>query len=385
MISRTYEIKINLSINEIDKKNWDNLLQDNKNPFYDWNWLSNLENSKSVTRETGWQPLYFLAYLNEELCGIAPLYLKIHSYGEFIFDQQFARLAQDLNLNYYPKLIGMSPYSPIEGYQFIYKENANKSEITKAIILRIEEFAKQNKILSCNFLYVNKEWGEHLKTYGYSDWVNTRSEWQNIGENSFEEFLLRFNSNQRKNIKKERKSIKEQMIKIDIYSEEDLNKEIMINMHNFYEQHCLKWGVWGSKYLTQKFFKDALSNRENLLIFCASNESTEKTIAMSMCIKNKDNLWGRYWGANDEFINLHFELCYYQPIEWAIKNKIQSFDPGAGGSHKRRRGFYAMETKSYHKWFDIRMESIINDWLLRANKQTSEDIELENKLIPFRK
>ena len=106
-----HKVEVKLSIKEISKVIWNELANEINNPFYEWTWLKNLEISKSVSRETGWQPLYFIAYKNEEILGIAPLYLKNHSYGEFIFDQSFARLAQELNLNYYPKLIGMSPYS----------------------------------------------------------------------------------------------------------------------------------------------------------------------------------------------------------------------------------------------------------------------------------
>ena len=154
-------------------------------------------------------------------------------------------------------------------------------------------------------------------------------------------------------------------------------------MHNFYEQHCLRWGAWGSKYLTYNFFENIIDNKENLLIFSASKECSNNTIAMSMCIKNKRNLWGRYWGSKVEINNLHFELCYYLPIEWAIKNNIKSFDPGAGGKHKRRRGFLAINSKSYHKWFNKNMENIIVPWLTQVNLETIKEIEIENKSIPF--
>ena len=129
MNQKIHKVEVKLSIKEISNEIWNELTNEINNPFYEWTWLKNLEISKSVSRETGWQPLYFVAYKNEEILGIAPLFLKNHSYGEFIFDQSFARLAQELNLNYYPKLIGMSPYSPVNGYQFLYKKNKDKEEI----------------------------------------------------------------------------------------------------------------------------------------------------------------------------------------------------------------------------------------------------------------
>ena len=384
MNQKIHKVEVKLSIKEISKEIWNELTNEINNPFYEWTWLKNLEISKSVSRETGWQPLYFVAYKNEEILGIAPLFLKNHSYGEFIFDQSFARLAQELNLNYYPKLIGMSPYSPVNGYQFLYKKNEDKKEITNLLINHIESFAITNKILSCNFLYIDESWGNHLKSLGYHKWINSSSEWRSNGEKTFDDFLCRFNSNQRKNIKKERKSITKQDVKVEIFNEDDINQEILKKMHNFYEQHCSRWGVWGSKYLTSTFFEKIVANKKNILLFSASKNDSNDIFAMSMCVKNKNNLWGRYWGSQEEISNLHFELCYYQPIEWAIKNSIHLFDPGAGGKHKRRRGFFAKNTISLHKWFDKNMENIIYPWLNEVNKQTKIEIDFENKSIPFK-
>ena len=384
MNQKIHKVEVKFSIKEISKEIWNELTNEINNPFYEWTWLKNLEISKSVSRETGWQPLYFVAYKNEEILGIAPLFLKNHSYGEFIFDQSFARLAQELNLNYYPKLIGMSPYSPVNGYQFLYKKNKDKKEITNLLINNIESFAITNKILSCNFLYIDESWGNYLKSLGYHKWINSSSEWRSNGEKTFDDFLCRFNSNQRKNIKKERKSITKQDVKVEIFNEDDINQEILKKMHNFYEQHCSRWGVWGSKYLTSTFFETLVDNKKNLLLFSASKHDSNEILAMSMCVKNQNNLWGRYWGSQEEISNLHFELCYYQPIEWAIKNSIHLFDPGAGGKHKRRRGFFAKSTISLHKWFDKNMENIIYPWLNEVNKQTEKEIEFENNSIPFK-
>jgi len=127
-----------------------------------------------------------------------------------------------------------------------------------------------------------------------------------------------------------------------------------------------------------------VDNKKNLLLFSASKNDSNDIFAMSMCVKNKNNLWGRYWGSQEEISNLHFELCYYQPIEWAIKNSIHLFDPGAGGKHKRRRGFFAKSTVSMHKWFDKNMVNIIYPWLNEVNKQTEMEIDFENKSIPFK-
>ena len=228
-----YEVKIHTSIKQISKKEWGHLLIDIKNPFFSWNWLFNLENSASISRETGWYPLYFAVEFHNEIVAIAPLFLKNHSYGEFIFDQPFARLAAELKLEYYPKLIGMSPYSPVEGYQFLYRKNSNKLKLTELLIKAIDNFALKNNVLSCNFLYVDIEWSKYLNKLGYHKWINIRSEWKSNEEKTFDEFLKRFNSNQRKNIKKKRKSIEDLKINIEVLKGEAINNEILKKMHNF--------------------------------------------------------------------------------------------------------------------------------------------------------
>jgi len=184
----------------------------------------------------------------------------------------------------------MSPYSPINGYQFLYKKNKDKKEITKLLINHIESFAITNKILSCNFLYIDESWGNHLKSFGYYEWINSSSEWRSNGEKTFDDFLSRFNSNQRKNIKKERKSISKQDIKVEIFDEDDINIEILKKMHNFYEQHCSRWGVWGSKYLTSTFFEKIVDNKKNILLFSESKKGLNDIFAISMCVKDKNLL-----------------------------------------------------------------------------------------------
>ena len=260
-----------------------------------------------------------------------------------------------------------------------------KFKITELLIHSIEDFAYKHNILSCNFLYVNKSWSKFIKTLGYHEWANIRSEWKSNGEKTFDEILGRFNSNQRKNIKKERASINNERINIEILKDETITPEILKKMHDFYLQHCSRWGIWGSKYLTPKFFESLIIEKEKVLIFSAKKDLSSEACAMSMCIRNKNYLWGRYWGNNQEYKNLHFELCYYRPIEWAISNGIQFFDPGAGGQQKRRRGFYARKTISLHKWFNNNMDLMIKDWLSKVNTQTEYEIDLENNSIPFRK
>tara|TARA_Y100001970_G_C14258015_1_gene877053 strand:+ start:488 stop:1618 length:1131 start_codon:yes stop_codon:yes gene_type:complete len=374
------------SIKSFKTNAWNQLVIAYNNPFYEWHWLFALENSKSVSNEFGWQPLYISIWRDNDLIGAAPLFLKNHSFGEFIFDHNFANLASHLSLNYYPKLIGMSPYSPIKGYRFFIAPKEDHLLINKLIMNAIDDFAKNNNILSCNFLYTDPKWNKISKEIKCIKWKNKQSLWEWKGEKDFNDYLSRFNSNQRKNIKKERNYLNLKKISFSSKEGDQITKELMKSMHIFYELHCSKWGAWGSKYLTEDFFLSLASEeiKNNILIFSAHMHKSNSPIAMSMFVKGKNIIWGRYWGSVNEIKNLHFELCYYQPIEWSIKNKIQYFDPGAGGNQKRRRGFKAVETTSLHKWYIPKVSKIITEWIDHANIICSQEIKNENNSIPFK-
>ncbi len=372
------------SIQEIPKIIWDGFQGKNATPFYKWDWLHSLENSGSVCPKYGWQPLFLSAWSGKDLIACAPLYLKSHSYGEFIFDNAFVQLAQDMGLKYYPKLIGMSPLSPVEGYRFLFSEGVNQQEMTQLLISEIDYFAKQNGILSCNFLYVDPKWMMFNESHNCAEWINQQSILKLNQEKSFSDFLKKFNSNQRRNIKRERESIRKCGIKVKALYGSQISISNMKKMHYYYQLHCSRWGIWGSKYLTESFFIEIASTelRENIVLFEAKEEVTEQTIGMSLCIRNEDMLWGRYWGSDKNIDSLHFESCYYSPIEWAIKNNIKFFDPGAGGNHKKRRGFIAKPTTSLHRWYDSQMDSLIREWLPKANKLMLEQINATNNEVP---
>ena len=375
------------SIHEIPHSQWEELLAGHANPFYGWSWLEALENSGSVAPDQGWQPLHLSLWRGEEsLIAVAPLYLKGHSYGEFIFDQSFARLAGDLGLRYYPKLIGMSPVSPVQGYRFYIHPDENAQEITAMMLRLIDEFAARNNILSCNFLYVDPLWQPLAEAAGCAGWVNHQSLWSAEGQKDFSDYLAGFNANQRRNIKRERKAVSQAGLVVTPLTGSALTPELLVRMHSFYEQHCARWGPWGSKYLQGSFFERLVDPAlaQHVVLFSAHRGDPFEPVAMSLCVQDDCHLWGRYWGSEEDIDCLHFEVCYYAPIEWALHQGLHSFDPGAGGSHKRRRGFVAQARTSLHRWYDPRMDGLIRSWLPRANGLMEEEIEAINAELPFR-
>tara|TARA_Y100001933_G_scaffold261284_1_gene315569 strand:- start:433 stop:1614 length:1182 start_codon:yes stop_codon:yes gene_type:complete len=375
------------SIHEIPQSQWEGLLAEDASPFYRWAWLAALEDSGSVAPDQGWQPLHLSLWRGEDrLVAVAPLYLKGHSYGEFIFDQSFARLAGDLGLRYYPKLIGMSPVSPVQGYRFHLHPDEAAQDLTLTMLRLIDDFAARNNILSCNFLYVDPLWQPLAEAAGCAGWVNHQSLWSSEGQQDFSDYLAGFNANQRRNIKRERKAVSQAGLLVTPLTGSALTPDLLVRMHAFYEQHCSRWGPWGSKYLQSSFFDQLVDTAlaKHVVLFSAHRGDPLEPVAMSLCVQDDSHLWGRYWGSDEEIDCLHFEVCYYAPIEWALQQGLQSFDPGAGGSHKRRRGFVAQPRTSLHRWYEPQMDGLIRSWLPRANALMEEEIEAINAELPFR-
>ena len=373
------------SINEIPEQQWNSLVGADAIPFYSWSWLEALESSGSIIPEQGWQPLHLALWREDTPIAVAPLFLKGHSYGEVVFDQTFARLAADLGLRYYPKLLGMSPVSPVLGYRFHVRSGEDEDLLTRELLRAIDRFCEQNGILSCNFLYVDPQWRPLAEAAGCAAWLNQQSLWSRGDDQTFEDYLKGFNANQRRNIKRERKAVAKAGITVTPLSGDQLDLDLLQTMHRFYEQHCARWGPWGSKYLEEGFFEAlARLHRDQLVLFSAHRGDPRDPVAMSMCVQDGRQLWGRYWGSHEEVDCLHFEVCYYAPIEWALANGIVSFDPGAGGSHKRRRGFGARPHASLHRWYQPQMDQLIRTWLPKVNGLMLEEIEAINAELPFK-
>ena len=369
---------------DIPEAQWHALVSAESLPFYSWSWLVGLESSGSVVPRQGWQPCHLGLWEGDRLIAMAPLYLKGHSYGEFVFDQAFAQLAGQLGQRYYPKLLGMSPVSPVVGYRFFTAPGEDGAALTALMLELIDAFCCEHEIFSCNFLYVDPAWQPLAEAAGCATWLNQQSLWSNQGYSDFNAYLSSFNANQRRNIKRERKAVQAAGLQVTAVVGEAISPALLRRMHGFYEQHCARWGPWGSKYLTEAFFDHASAElRQHLVLFSAHRGDPELPVAMSLCVHSDQQLWGRYWGSDEEIDHLHFEVCYYAPIEWAISRGIQQFDPGAGGSHKRRRGFLARPHASLHRWYHPRFDEIVRRWLPEANAEQLEQIEAINAELPF--
>jgi hypothetical protein len=385
-LKSNYSIAWINKIADVSQAAWDALAQPLTTPFFEWDWLHNLEASGSATAETGWLPNHLTIWRNRELIAAAPLYLKGHSYGEFVFDHQWADLAHRLGVRYYPKLLGMSPVTPAEGYRFLIAPSEDEEELTALMLKEIDRFCDRHQISSCNFLYVDPRWRSLMERHGFTSWLHHSYIWQNQGYQTFDDYLAAFNANQRRNIKRERKAVAQAGLTMKTLTADDIDESLLTLMYRFYADTCDKFGWWGSKYLTRDFFQRLYTcyRHRVLLVGAYSQDNGQKPMAMSFCITKGDRLYGRYWGAVTEIDSLHFDACYYTPIEWAIERQIQVFDPGAGGRHKKRRGFPATANHSLHRFYHQRLNQILLPYIQQVNAIEQQEIDAIEREIPWK-
>lgn len=383
-----YSVTWTHTISDVPKSAWDALAIPLKTPFLEWDWLHNLEVSHSATAHAGWLPNHLILWRNGTLIAAAPLYLKGHSQGEFVFDHQWAELASRLGIEYYPKLLGMTPFTPAEGYRFLISPAEDEEEITALMLYEIDSFCVKHRISSCHFLYVDPQWRPILENQGLTTWLHHSYIWKNADFQTFDDYLTGFNANQRRNIKRERKAVEQAGLKLQAMTGDEIPPSMFPLMYDFYADTCDKFGWWGSKYLTKQFFEQLYHNYRHRVVFFAAyhqqDQDQRQPLGMSFCLFKENQLYGRYWGSFQDIDCLHFDACYYTPIAWAIAHNIQTFDPGAGGKHKKRRGFPATPNHSLHRFYNNRLEKIILPWIREVNHIEQQEIDAINAELPFK-
>jgi hypothetical protein len=313
------------------------------------------------------------------------MYIKGHSAGEFVFDHVWADVAGRMGIEYYPKIVGMSPFTPMTGYRFMIAPGEDEPQITAAMVAAIDQLCRRHNLSGSSFLFVDPQWHREMLAQGYLGWQHQSYTWLNNGFKSFDDYLAVFNSNQRRNIKRERKAVEQQGVVLKVLTGDQIPPSLFPLMYRFYEHTNDKFGPWGCRYLTPPFFEGLYDRYRHRLVFIAAYDDRESSLplGMSMLVTKGKQLYGRYWGCTRSLHSLHFNACYYSPIEWAINNGIQRFDPGAGGAHKIRRGFVSVPSYSLHRFSDPRMLQIMQNHIDEINRLEQEQIDALNDELPF--
>ncbi len=377
-----YRFEWNSRFASIPRSQWQNLIDPETSPFLEWTWLAALEEAKCAVPQEGWQPHHLLVYRDKTLVGAAPLYLKSHSYGEFVFDQEWANVAQRLGVRYYPKLVAMIPFTPATGYRFLMDPSEDRDQLLDAMLGEIDRWSHRQKLAIWNVLYPAPEFQKQLEQRGFMARLGHNYQWQNDGYTTFEDFLDRFKSSQKRNIRKERAALAKQDIVLKTYTGDQIPAGMYPFMYELYSDTCAKFMNW-SKYLNRTFFKLIAEDFAPYTVF-VSAEHQDKSLGMSFCVRKGDMMFGRYWGCTQEVKFLHFSVCYYEPVLFAIAQGVQRFDPGAGGSFKMRRGFPATPTYSLHRIYNPVLRAVLEEYLPRANSYYTEEIDSLNTKAPLK-
>lgn len=374
-------------ISRIDKTAWNRLALAADTPFLEWDWLRLLETTGCAAPETGWTPNHLTLWQGGRLAAAAPLYVKTHSEGEFIFDIPWAEVAAKLGISYYPKLVGMTPFTPVPGYRFLAAPELDLAAVTRRMLMEIERLCRKAHLSGVHFPFADPTWAREAMTMGLTPWVHSAFAWHNRRYQRFDDFLAIFKSSQRKNIKQERRSLWEAGIHIAAVAGDDIPQDYFTRMYRFYSRTNQKFGPWGCHYLNGAFFESLHACFRHRLVFMAAcpDAAPKMPIGMSLLATKGDRLYGRYWGCSQQRHSLHFETCYYAPIQWAIENRINRFDPGIGGGHKIRRGFEAVPAVSLHRFMDPRLRGIMEHHITDINKEETAHIKAINASLPLAK
>jgi predicted N-acyltransferase len=379
-----YRVEWKGSMSEIPKQAWDALAEPLPTPALEWEWLARLESSGSVCPDTGWLPAHLTVWQGADLVAAAPLYVKGHSEGEFVWDYAWAEVASRLAVRYYPKLVGVSPATPVPGYRFLLAPGQDEEVLTGLMLEAIESFRAANRLSGVSFLYVDPDWQAAIEARGYLAWRHQSFLWENEGYGSFEDYLARFDKNQRRNIRRELQAVESQGVRLEIHNGERITREALEQMVEFYEGTNDQFGPWAARYLTPRFLPSLYEGfRHRLLLASAFRRGESRPVGMSFLLTKGQGLYGRYWGSRERIDSLHFAACYYEPIRWAIQNGVRRFDPGIGSEHKLRRGFRAVANHSLHRFADPRLRGIMQRHIERINSQQQEEIDALNRAVPF--
>ena len=370
------------SINEINLNQWNDCVGLD-HPFTRYEFLSALENSQSANVKNGWKPCHYIEKNeNQKIIAVCPLYIKNHSFGEYIFDHAWADAYHRHGLNYYPKLQSAIPFTPVTGERIIINDFVkDKSNKKIEIINRIIKKAETINVSSLHFNFINDSSEIEKSNLNLLSRKGIQFHWKNNEYKTFEDFLKTLSSRKRKVIKKERLCLEDNNLTVKKLTGNAIKKE---HWDFFYKCYLNTTGrKWGSTYLTKDFFYIlGKTFTDKILLFIAYND--KKMIASAINFLSSSHLYGRLWGSLYDVPYLHFELCYYQAINYAIENKIKIVEAGAQGEHKLQRGYMPENTWSLHWIKDKQFSQAINNFLDEETNLMNKQKNNLEEFTPFK-
>ena len=376
---REVELQVLDSLATIDAKDWDALTHNN--PTLSHAFLQSMIDAGCTTAKTGWLPQFLTLWRDvdgrQSLCGAVPLYVKSHSYGEYVFDWSWAEAYQRNGLEYYPKLLSAIPFTPCSGGRLLAQTAADRKILLDGLL----SLAEQSDVSSLHVLFPDAQDQQMLIDKGMIPRTSIQFHWQNAGFKSFDDFLATMSHDKRKKVKQERRKVVDAGITFKRLVGRDISDadwDFFVECYDHtYRAH------FSTPYLNRKFF-GLIGERmpENVLLIVAEREG--KRVASALNLFSKHTLYGRYWGGLEFHSGLHFETCYYQALEFCIARGIQVFEGGAQGEHKLARGFLPVKCHSAHWLKQPQFARAVEDFLRRESSGMEQYVNELGESSPFR-
>jgi uncharacterized protein len=353
-------------IEDVDRETWRGF-EPPGFPFFDFEFLRALEYSGSIGRRSGWSPAYLVCKdggSGGSVLGALCLYLKTDSYGEYIFDWEWARAYQQYGLSYYPKLVAAVPFTPATGPKLLVRPDidvATRTRVTKALLEAAEDLGTEYRVSSSHALFLPEEELGEFTRRGFTVRHSLQFHWRNRDYETFSDYLGALSGKRRRQILRERRQLEGEGLEISHLTGDALLPEHAALMYRFYL--ATLDGKWGVPYLNRAFFDEVFGTMKDRTLLVLARDVAGLPVAGALFFLKDRSLFGRYWGAAQQRRNLHFELCYYQPIDFAIRRGFELLEAGAQGEHKLARGFLPSLTYSAHKIRDPAFGRAISEYI----------------------
>lgn len=366
------EVQVCSEIRAVEKERWNALDGVAEAPFLSWEFLDTMERTGCTVESAGWTPAHLAFYEGGELIGAAPAYLKDNSEGEFVFDYAWADALRRAGGRYYPKLLIAAPFTPATARRVLVKRPEERPRLTAALAEAARAIVSRLDLSSAHVLFPTEEEAELLEQHGLARRFGVQFQWHNRGYKTWDDFLASFDSKRRAMIRRERREMQKQNITIETCRGRDITPEVVDRMYAFYLSTVQKF-FWGRQYLNRAFFEEIVTALPGKIEIVVARHG-KKIIAGAFNIAGPRVLFGRYWGCSEDRPFLHFNVCYYHSVEEAIVRGLDRFEPGAGGSHKRSRGFDPTITQSAHHLAHPGLDRAVRDHLEREREAIREHV-----------
>lgn len=375
-------VRVLRRIDEVPAAEWD-ACAGTACPFVRHAFLRALEDSESVGAEAGWQPQHLVVPDSDgTLLGAVPLYLKSHSYGEYVFDWGWAEAYERAGGRYYPKLQASVPFTPVTGPRLMVRAGADEPAIRAALTAGLLELARRYGVSSLHVTFPTREEWDHLGAAGFLLRKGLQYHWENRGYRSFDDFLAALSSRKRKAIRKERRRVAESGLTLRTLTGGEIAPRHWDAFYRFYIATSDR--KWGRPYLNRAFFRRLGETMSEAVVLVLA-EDRGRPVAGALNLRGGDTLYGRNWGALGDFRFLHFEACYYRAIDFAIAEGLARVEAGAQGEHKIQRGYLPVETYSAHWIADPGFREAVEHFLRRERSQVDYEIDALGDYAPFRR